>query len=134
MRNVGVCGKGSGAPGLESVGLTNQAGKRHLNTDRLVDLLSANLEPVGRIHCGRMLLVAMLTGGAAAFTLMLATVGPRAELDSTIHLAWTAVKLFFAISVIATAAPVLLKSMRPGLEKETRPALLFVPFFAAMAA
>ena len=105
-----------------------------MNTDRLIDLLSANLEPVGRVHFGRMLLVVMLTGGAAAFTLMLTTVGPRADLRSTIHLAWTAVKLFFAISVIATAAPLLVKSMRPGLEKETRPALLLLPFFAALAA
>jgi hypothetical protein len=44
----------------------------------LLTLLSANLEPVGRVRIGRMLLVAMLTGGAAVFTLMLATVGPRA--------------------------------------------------------
>ena len=105
-----------------------------MNTDRLVDLLSANIEPVGRVHFGRMLLVAMLAGGAAAFALMLATVGPRADLGSTIHIAWTAVKLFFAISVISTAAPLLLKSLRPGLEKEIHPALLFLPFFAAMAA
>ena len=42
-------------------------------------------------------------------------------------------KLFFALSLIATAALLLLKSMRPGLEKETHPGLLFVPFFAAIA-
>jgi hypothetical protein len=100
-----------------------------MNTDRLIDLLSANLEPVGRVHFGRVLLVAMLAGAAARFALMLGTVGPRTDLDSTSHLAWTAVKLLFAISVIATAAPLLLKSMRPGLEKETQPALLLVPFF-----
>jgi hypothetical protein len=105
-----------------------------VNTDRLIDLLSANLEPVGRVHFGRMLLVAILAGAAAAFALMLATVGPRTDLGSTIHLAWTAVKVLFAISVIATAAPLLLKSMRPGLEKETHPALLFLPFFAAIMA
>jgi hypothetical protein len=35
-----------------------------MNTDRLIDLLSANLEPVGRVRPGRMLLVAMLKGGA----------------------------------------------------------------------
>jgi hypothetical protein len=105
-----------------------------VNTDRLIDLLSANLEPVSRVRLGRMLLVVTLTGGVAAFTLMLWTVGPRADLGSTIHIAWTAGKLCFAISVTATAAHVLLKSMRPGLEKETRLALLFVPFFAATAA
>jgi hypothetical protein len=105
-----------------------------VNTDRFIDLLSANLEPVGRVHLGRTLLVAMLAGAAAAFALMLATIGPRTDLDSTMHLAWTAVKVIFAVSVIGTAAPLLLKSMQPGLEKETHPALLFLPFFAAMMA
>jgi hypothetical protein len=103
-----------------------------VNTDRLIDLLSANLEPVGRVRYGKTLFVAMLASGAAAFTLMLATIGPRTDLDSTSHLAWTAVKLLFAISVITTAAPLLLKSMRPGLEKETHPALLLATFFAAI--
>jgi hypothetical protein len=105
-----------------------------MNTDRLIDLLSANLEPVGHVHFARTLLVAMLGGAAAAFALMLATVGPRADLGSTIHLTWTAMKVLFAISVIATAAPLLLKSMRPGLEQETHPALLFLPFCAAIMA
>jgi hypothetical protein len=105
-----------------------------MNTDRLIDLLSANLEPIDRIHFRRTLFLAMLAGAASAFTLMLATVGARPDLDSTIHLAWTAVKLLFALSVIATAAPLLLKSARPGLEKEIHPALLFAPFFAAMVA
>jgi hypothetical protein len=105
-----------------------------VNTERLVELLSANLEPIGRVHFGRRLILAMLIGGTAAFALMSATVGPRADLDSTTHLVWTGVKLLFAISVIATAAPVLLKSMRPGLEKETHPVLLYLPFFWAIAA
>ena len=105
-----------------------------MNTDRLVDLLSANLEPVGRVQFGKTLLLAMVTGGTAAFLLMVATVGPRTDLDSTAHLGWTAVKLLFALSVIGTAAPVLLTSMRPGLERDTRTALIFLPFFAALAA
>jgi hypothetical protein len=105
-----------------------------MNTDQLVDLLSANLEPVGRVQFGRMLLLAMLTGGAAAFVVMLATVGPRADLDSPIHLEWTAIKLLFAVNVIGTAAPVLLRSMRPGLEKQTHQLIVFLPLFAAIVA
>jgi hypothetical protein len=105
-----------------------------VKTDHLIDLLSSNAEPVGRVHFRRTLFVAMLAGAAGAFTLMLATLGPRTDLDSTIHLAWTAVKLLFAISVMATAAPLLLKSMRPGLEREIHPALLWTPFFAAIVA
>lgn len=105
-----------------------------MNTDRLVDLLSSHLEPIGRVHFGRTLLVAMLTGGAVAFAVMLATVGPRADFDSVAHLEWTAVKLLFAVSVICSAAPRLLRSMRPGLEKEDLPGLVLLPFFVAIAA
>jgi hypothetical protein len=90
-----------------------------MNTDRLIDLLSANLEPIGRVRFGKPLLLAILTGSAAALILMLATVGLRADLDSTAHLGWTAAKLLFAVSVIGTASPLLLTSMRPGLEKDT---------------
>ncbi len=104
-----------------------------MNTDRLIDLLSDNLEPVGRVHFARTLLVAMLAGAAAAFALMLATIGPRADFDSTAHLEWTAMKLLLALSVIGSAAPILLRSMRPGLEKATYPAVV-LPFFAAIAA
>jgi hypothetical protein len=105
-----------------------------VNTDRLVDLLSSNLEPIGRVRFGKTLLLAMLTGSAAALILMLTTVGPRADLDSTAHLWWTALKLLFAMSVIGTATPLLLRSMRPGLEKETHPEIIFLPFLAAIVA
>jgi hypothetical protein len=133
MRDVGVCGKGSDTSGLEGVGVTDPTGERCVNTDRLIDLLSANLEPVGRVQFGRMLLAAMLAGSAAALILMLMTVGPRADFASPIHLSWTALKLLFAVSVIGTATPLLLRSMRPGLEKETYPGLIFLPFLAAIA-
>jgi hypothetical protein len=51
-----------------------------VNTDRLIDLLSANLEPVGQVRFGKTLVLAMLTSSAAASILMLMTVGPRADL------------------------------------------------------
>jgi hypothetical protein len=69
----------------------------------------------------------VLAAGFAAFALMLATVGPRADLDSTTHLWWTAVKVLFAVSVIGAAPPLLLRSMRPGLEKKTHPEIIFTP-------
>jgi hypothetical protein len=96
------------------------------------NLLSANLEPVGRIRFGRTVLAATLTGAAAAFALMWATVGPRPDLHSTTHLAWTAAKVLFTISVIATATLLLLRSIQPGLDKETQPVLLLLPFFAVI--
>jgi hypothetical protein len=103
-----------------------------VNTDRLVDLLSANLEPVSRVRFGKTLLVAILSGCVAAVILMLATVGPRDDLDSLTHLAWTAAKLLFAASVVVTATPLLLRSMRPGLEKKIHTETIFLPFLAAI--
>jgi hypothetical protein len=105
-----------------------------VNTNQLIDLLSANLEPVGRVRFGKTLLLAIFIGGVAAFGLMLATVGPRANLDSIAHLRWTTVKLLFALSVVSTGTPLLLGSMRPGLEQKTRAGIIFLPFLAAIAA
>ena len=103
-----------------------------MNTDRLIDVLSANLEPARHQQFGKTLIVAMVTAAAAAFGLMLITVGPRHDLHSTAHLEWLAMKLLFALSVIGTGAPLLLRSARPGLENVTNWALVFFPFFAAI--
>lgn len=105
-----------------------------MNTDRLIDMLSANLEPVSRRQLEKTLILAIVTGGVAAFGLMLATVGPRPDLYSTAHLEWSAVKALFALSVIGAAAPFLARSMRPGLESGTHWVLVFFPFVAAITA
>jgi len=104
-----------------------------VNTDRLIDLLSANLEPASRGRFGKTLILAMMASGAAAFGMMLATVGPRPDLHSTAHLEWLAVKLVFALSVIGTGTPLLVRSARPGLENATNWAVICFPFFAAIA-
>jgi hypothetical protein len=104
-----------------------------VNTDRLIEMLSAELEPVNSGRLARTLILAMVTGGAIAFGLMLVTVGPRPDLHSAPHIEWVAVKLLFALSVIGTGALLLNKSMRPGLEDETNWAMIFFPFVAALA-
>jgi hypothetical protein len=40
--------KGGGASWFECVGTTDWRGEKTVNTDRLIDVLSANLEPVSR--------------------------------------------------------------------------------------
>ena len=104
-----------------------------MNTDRLIDVLSANLEPVNRGQLGKALALAMVVGGVAAFGLMLTTVGPRSHFESTPQLEWTAAKLFFALSIICTGAPFLIRAIRPGREKQARWAFLFFPLAAAFA-
>jgi hypothetical protein len=133
MWNVGIGGKGRSPSGLESVGRADPAGERHVNTDRLIDLLSANLEPVNQARLGKTLVLAILAGGAGAAILMLGTVGPRPDLQTTAHLEWTALKLVLPLSVIALGAPFLVHSMRPGLASRTNWPLLFFPFVLAIA-
>jgi hypothetical protein len=133
MRNVRIGRKGSGASWFEGVGGADWRRNKKVNTDKVIDLLSANLEPVNPGQFRRPLLLAMVTGVVAAFGLMLATVGPRPKLASTPHLEWSAAKLFFAFSIVFAGAPFLIKSMRPGRENETKRALLFFPLAATGA-
>jgi hypothetical protein len=104
-----------------------------MKTDHLIDLLSTNLEPVPPARFGRALIVALVGGGAAALLLMLSTIGPRPDLNSPVHLRWTVIKELFALSVIAAGAPLLLKSMRPGLETKARWSQVLLPFMVAFA-
>ena len=105
-----------------------------MNTDRLIDALSANLEPVARGKLHKRLILALVIGGAAAFGLMLATVGRRPEIGAVAHLEWVALKLLFALSLIVTGAPSLIRSMRPGPDGGTRFTLVLFPFLVVSAA
>jgi hypothetical protein len=101
-----------------------------VNTDSLVELLSANLEPVDRRRLERRLALAVGAGGVAAFGVMLATVGLRPQLASPSHLQWSAIKLMFALSVVLTGAPALARSARPGSPTRALPVL---PAFLSVA-
>jgi hypothetical protein len=85
-----------------------------VTTDRLIGVLSANLEPVAQGELRRTIILALVSGGAAAFGLMLITVGLRSEIGTVAHLKWLALKLLFAMSLIVIGVPPLIKSLRPG--------------------
>ncbi len=101
-----------------------------MNTERLIDLLSINLEPVNQKGLAGSLTLGVVIGAVSALLVMLMTVGPRPHLMSKGHLEWSAIKLLFTLSVTAVAARPLLRSMRPGLERDTRCQPIFY-FFAA---
>jgi hypothetical protein len=103
-----------------------------VNTSRLVELLSANLEPVVRRGFERALIVAIAAGGVAAFSTMLSTVGLRPHLTSPPQLEWSAIKLLFALSVVGTGIRVLVQSARPG--GSTRALMVLIPFLVVDAA
>ena len=105
-----------------------------MNTEQLIDMLKADLEPARPGGLAGTLAAAMTVGAVAAFALMLATVGPRADLESAPHIKWVALKVIFALSVVGTGALLMYRSIRPGLENVTRWSLAFVPFLVAIAA
>jgi hypothetical protein len=95
-------------------------------------LLSANLEPVKEGWLGKTVVLAIVVGGTGAALVMLATVGPRAGLESATHLEWTAVKLVLPLSVIVLGSPFLAFSMCPALESRTNWPLVFFPLVSAI--
>jgi hypothetical protein len=103
----------------------------NVKTDQLIDMLSANLEPVNASRLRNTLVLAMLAGGTGAAFLMLATTGLRPGLPAA-HLEWAALKLILPLSVIVLGTPSLARSMRPGLETRTNWHLAFFPFVAAI--
>jgi hypothetical protein len=105
-----------------------------MNTDRLIDMLSTNLEPVKGGQLGKTLGWAIVIGLVAAFGVMLACFGIRSDLVAGNHSGALALKIIFALSLVGTGAAFLIKSMVPGQPAGHRLSLIFLPFFAASAA
>ena len=105
-----------------------------MKTDRLIDILSTNLEPEGRGGIWWTLAGAIALGGVAAFCLMLASIGLRTDLASGAHLTFLAIKLLFVLSVIGVGTAFLIRSMVPGQEGQKPFTLIFVPFAIVVAA
>ena len=99
-----------------------------MNTEHLIDVLSMNLEPINRRALRTSLAWAVVVGGAAAFCLMLGTVSLRGDLTSGTSLAFVAVKLVFALTVISGGLAFLSRAVRPGQDARTLLQLAFVPF------
>jgi hypothetical protein len=105
-----------------------------MNTDRLIDMLSTNLEPIKGGQVWKALSWAIVIGLVAAFGVMLAAFGIRSDLAAGNHSGALALKIVFALSLVGTGAAFLIKSMVPGQQEGHRFALIFLPFFAASAA
>jgi hypothetical protein len=85
-----------------------------MNTNQLIDVLSAGLEPVPLGELRRTLTLALASGGVAAFSLMSVTAGPRPDIVTVAALKWLTLKLLFALRLIPTAASSLIRSLRPA--------------------
>lgn len=101
-----------------------------MKTERLIEMLSTNIEPVNRTELRTSLAWAVVVGGAAAFSLMLSTVSPRGDLGTGSSLGFVALKLLFALSVIGAGLAFLGKAVRPGQDARLPFELALLPFIA----
>ncbi len=99
-----------------------------MKTDRLIEVLSANLEPVKRGQLWRALVWALVVGVVAAFLVMLVTVGVRPDFGMETHWGFTALKLLFTLSLIGPGTVFLIRSMSPGRGSRKSFLLVFFPF------
>lgn len=98
-----------------------------MKTGKLIEMLSTNIEPVKPRDVEKTMSWAIVVGGAAAFCVMLTTVGLRTEAGNTSHLTFLAVKLLFTLSLIGLGATVLLRLARPGQDGRRLFILTFLP-------
>jgi len=105
-----------------------------MKTERLIDMLSTNLEPVDRQAIRTSLAWAVVAGGVAAFCLMLTTVSLRTDLAAPASLGFVAVKLLFALTVIGSGLAFLGRAVRPGKDARTGFQLALVPFIVVSVA
>jgi hypothetical protein len=96
-----------------------------MKTEHLINILSTNLEPVKRGQLAKTLALALIVGGAAAFCVMLGTVGLRS--GPTFSLNFLAAKLLFTLSLLGMGTVLLARLARPGSEKKLS-TLTFLPF------
>ena len=101
-----------------------------MKTERLIDLLSTNLEPTKSKEIGRMLAWAVAIGAIAAFGMMLATVGLRTKAGGGFQGPFLALKLLFMMSVIGLGVALLARLLRPGQNTRRLFAIVFLPFLA----
>jgi hypothetical protein len=101
-----------------------------MKTSQFIDLLSSNLQPVKRGIVGTTLASALVIGGAAAFGLMLITVGFRPDIFEGASSTFLMVKLLFTMSLIGIGTLFLIAASYPGRNARRRLAFTILPFLA----
>jgi hypothetical protein len=97
-----------------------------MKTEQLINLLSTNVEPVKGGQIRKALAFAIIAGGAAAFCVMLGTVGLRS--GPTFSLNFLAAKLLFTLSLLGMGTLLLARLARPLEGGKKLSTLTFLPF------
>jgi hypothetical protein len=105
-----------------------------MRTERLIEVLSTNLEPVKRGQLWRALVWALVVGVVAAFLVMLATVGVRFDFGRETHWGFMALKLLFTLSLIGKGTVSRIRSMSPGRGSRKPFWMVFLPFLVISSA
>src|SRR6266542_419638 len=105
-----------------------------MRTDKLIDILSTNVEPVKPAQLEKALVWAVVVGGAAAFCLMLATVGARREILNGSELGFFTLKIVWTLSLIVIGYLLLTKLIRPVQTGRKLVAVISLSFLAVAVA
>ncbi len=101
-----------------------------MKTDKLIDMLSTNLEPVEHTRPSRTVAATLAIAASATLALMLVAFGIRHDLTYASALVAFGLKMLFAGVVLGLAAVSLKRAMRPGGEHTISVTLLSLPFVA----
>jgi hypothetical protein len=104
-----------------------------MKTEELIDLLSANIEPVDTQKVDRTVQIAIVAGLVLALLTCIVTLGVRPDLNNPGVFGFLLVKIGFGVVVTILGWHLLLKHARPGGENHSRIFLAGVPFAALMA-
>lgn len=97
-----------------------------MKTEHLIDVLSANLEPIGRRNLRLRVVGALCTGLLSAYAVMSLTVSTREDVTDAVG--FVAVKLLFAASLIITGAWFLCRAIVPGRDVRYSWRLMSLPW------
>ena len=103
-----------------------------MKTDDLIDILSANVEPVDHRRTVRNIGIALVAGAAAAVAIVLFVLGPRADLTAVATFIPTLLKVAITLVIVVPASIYLMRLTRPGGERRISVALVALPFIAVM--
>jgi hypothetical protein len=104
-----------------------------MKTEELIDLLSANIEPVDTQKVDRTVQIAIVAGLVLALLTCIVTLGVRPDLNNPGVFGFLLVKIGFGVVITILGWHLLLKHARPGGENHSRIFLAGVPFAALMA-
>lgn len=104
-----------------------------MKTEHLIDLLSANVEPIDPYKLVRSLLIATFLGWGSASLTCIVTLGVRPDVHASGGLGFLLIKVGFAAVISILGLRLLLNHSRPGGEHYSRMLSAVFPFVALLA-